>query len=256
MLKAAVLGVLQGLTEFLPVSSTAHLIILRWLTNWNDAVLYSVAFDVALHLGTLLSLLVCFRADIADMLVKDRRLLFLITLGTVPAALAGVFLENIVENSLRRPEVIVFSLALIGVVMIVSERFRGSLGIAGLSTVGAVLIGIAQAIALVPGVSRSGITIASGLFLGLGRQDAARFAFLLSVPVIAGAVLLEGRKLLITHSEAFEPDIFGIGILASFVAGIFAIRFLMSYLQRHRLHTFSYYRFGLAAVITLRLLAL
>lgn len=248
MLKAAVLGIVQGLTEFLPVSSTAHLVLLRWFTGWQNEVLGSLAFDVALHAGTLVSLFICFRKDIKEMLGKNHRLLMLILLGTIPAGIAGILLEDIVEGTLRSPVIIAVSLVLIGAVMLIAERFQKAREVKDITIAEALLIGMAQAVALVPGVSRSGITISAALFLGLRREASARFAFLLSMPVIGGAALLEGSRLL-REPSGFDFPLFAMGFIASLLAGVLAIRFLMSYLRRHPLNSFVYYRFGLAAVI-------
>ena len=249
MLKAAVLGMVQGLTEFLPVSSTAHLVLLRWFTGWKNGVLESLAFDVALHAGTLLSLFICFRKDIKEMLGKNHRLLMLILLGTIPAGVAGILLEDIVEGTLRSPVIIAFALVAIGAVMLIAERFQKTREMKDITIADALLIGLAQAVALVPGVSRSGITISAALFLGLRREASARFAFLLSMPVIGGAALLEAGRLL-REPSGFDLPLFAMGFITSMIAGVLAIRFLMSYLRRHPLNAFVYYRFGLAAVIT------
>jgi undecaprenyl-diphosphatase len=204
---------------------------------------------VALHAGTLTALLLCFYRDWFHMLSKDRRMLFFILVATIPAGAAGVLLNHIVENNLRSPLIIAFSTLIFGVLMFIAERsarksserpsFKDSL-----------IIGVVQAIALIPGVSRSGVTITAGLFRNLTRESAARFSFLLSTPVIGGATLLEGRKLL-KSPEHHHLDIFAMGFAAAFVSGFFAIKFLLRFLRKHPLDIFVYYRFLLAAVIVL-----
>jgi len=249
MFRAGVLGIIQGLTEFLPISSTAHLVLIRRFLDWSTA--DSLAFDVSLHAGTLLSLIVCLRYDIFDMVGRGRRLLYLILIGTIPAGVIGFLFEDFVEKSLREPYIIVFSLTLIGVVMLIAERFQKTRLIEELTMRDALIVGFSQAIALVPGVSRSGITISTALLLGLRREDSARFAFLLSVPVILGAVVLEGRKIIGTGVEINE---FLVGFIASFLSGVVAIKFLLRYLKKHPLNIFAYYRFGLAALIAVWLI--
>lgn len=246
MIKAIVLGVVQGITEFFPVSSTAHLILLPWFLRWSGEV-NTLVFDVALHAGTLAALVICFYRDWLSMLMSDRKMLFAIIVATIPAGAAGVVLHHSVEEALRSPLVIAFTTVIFGILMLAAERYgrkakeRTSFG-------DALIIGVAQAVALVPGVSRSGITITAGLFRNLTRESAARFSFLLSTPVIGGATLLEGRKLLKTPGQ-YHPDIFAVGFLAAFVSGMVAIRFLLRFLRTHRLDIFVYYRFLLAGVI-------
>lgn len=244
--RAIVLGIVQGLTEFLPVSSTAHLILFPWFFGWSGQV-DTLAFDVALHGGTLLALLVCFYKDWVNLFLNDRRMLSYILVGVVPAGIAGVLLNKYVESTLRNPLIIVFTLVGFGVLMIVAEKLsRKRKECVSLSD--SFFIGVSQAVALIPGVSRSGITITAGLFKDLTRESAARFSFLLSTPVIGGAVLLEGRKL-VASPEVHHFDIILAGVIASFISGYLAIRFLLGFLKRHPLHVFVYYRFILAAVI-------
>ncbi|MBZ0157952.1 MAG: undecaprenyl-diphosphate phosphatase [Alphaproteobacteria bacterium] len=244
--RAIILGIVQGLTEFLPVSSTAHLILFPWFFGWRGQV-DTLAFDVALHGGTLLALLVCFYRDWVHLFLNDRRMLAYILAGIVPAGAAGILLNKHIESTLRNPLLIIFTLIGFGVLMVMAERLsRKSRECVSMSD--SLFVGVAQAIALVPGVSRSGITITAGLFKDLTRESAARFSFLLSTPVVAGAVLLEGRKL-VASPEVYHFDIILTGIIASFVSGYLAIRFLLGFLKRHPLHVFVYYRFALAAII-------
>jgi undecaprenyl-diphosphatase len=245
-IKAIVLGIVQGVTEFFPVSSTAHLILFPWFFHWGGE-LNTLVFDVALHAGTLAALLVCFYRDWLDMLARDRKTLLFIIAATVPAGAAGVLLHHAVEDSLRSPLLIALSTVIFGILMLVAERC-GRKNSERASFKDWLVIGAAQAIALIPGVSRSGVTMTAGLFRNLTRESAARFSFLLSTPVIGGATLLEGRKLL-KSPERYHLDIFAIGFCAAFISGFFAIKFLLHFLRKHPLDVFAYYRFLLAAVI-------
>jgi len=247
MFEALVLGIVQGLTEFLPVSSTAHLILFPWFFHWRGEI-DSLTFDVALHAGTLLALLICFWKDWLDILLRKQRLLLLIIVASIPAGVTGLLLEHMVESRFRIPSVISVSLIVIGIFMLVSEKVSKHRKIDELGVLDAVVIGISQAVALVPGVSRSGITISTGLLRGIERESAARFSFLLSTPVIAGAVLLHLKKMM-TGGEVHNLSLFAIGCSASAITGLAAIKFLMNYLKKHPVNIFAYYRFGLAAVI-------
>lgn len=247
MLKPAILGIIQGATEFLPVSSTAHLILMRWFFGWNGE-LSTLSFDVALHAGTLTSLLICFSKDIANIIKENKRLALFIAIGTLPAGLAGFLGEDFVSESLRSPFIVASALIVFGLVMLASERFQKLRDMQTLTLSEVLFIGIAQAIALVPGVSRSGITISAALMMGLKRQDSARFSFLLSIPIVAGASVLEGSRLM-SHPEDYDLGVFVSGFLASSIAGIFAIKFLLGYLRRHPLNVFVYYRIALAVII-------
>lgn len=233
------------------MSSTAHLILFPWFFGWGGE-LDTLTFDVGLHGGTLCALLVCFYRDWADFLVKDRQTLLFIAIATIPALAAGYFLHDFVEHALRSPQVIVPSLVVFGGLMLAAEKYhaRNPHGSTRARFTDSLTIGFAQAIALVPGVSRSGITITAGLFRNLTRQAAARFSFLLSTPIIAVAVLYKGYKLL-KDPEPYHLDVFAAGAVAAFVSGLLAIKFLLSFLKEHRLNVFVYYRFALAAVIVL-----
>ena len=247
MIAALILGVVQGITEFFPVSSTAHLVLLPWFFKWGGD-LDTLTFDVALHAGTLLALILCFWRDWIEMLTRKRRLFYLILLASVPAGVVGVLFNDFVEESLRSPYIIVVALVLGGIVMLLSERMFKHRSLENLNLPDAVVIGIAQAVALVPGVSRSGITISAGLFRGLDRSSSARFSFLLSTPIIAGAALLHTGKMM-TGTEHYELNLFMAGFAASAVTGFAAIKFLMSFFKKYSLNAFVYYRFLLAAVI-------
>ncbi|MBI5848464.1 MAG: undecaprenyl-diphosphatase UppP [Nitrospirae bacterium] len=247
MIEALILGIVQGLTEFLPVSSTAHLILFPWFFRWSGE-LDSLTFDVALHAGTLLSLVLCFWKDWIDLLLRRQKLFMLIVIASVPAGIAGVLLGDLVEHALRRPSLIAASLVVFGGVMLLAEKMGKTRTVASIDFTDALIIGLAQAVALIPGVSRSGITISAGLFRGLEREASARFSFLLSTPIIAGATLLHARKLLKTGAD-HNMSLFLIGFIAAAVSGFAAITFLLNFLKKHPLNLFAYYRFGLAVVI-------
>lgn len=246
LLKAVILGLVQGITEFLPVSSTAHLILFPWFFGWGGE-LNTLTFDVALHGGTLLSLLACFYKDWIDLFLRDRRTLVYIAIATIPAGVAGILLNKIIENSLRTPPVIVFSLVAFGVLMLVAEKYSRREK-EKVSVFDSIIIGTAQAVALIPGVSRSGITITAGLFRNMTRQSAAKFSFLLSTPVIGGAFLLEGKKLL-KNPGTYHFDSVAAGFAAAFISGFIAIKFMLGFLKKNPLNIFVYYRFLLAVII-------
>lgn len=248
MLESIVLGIVQGITEFFPISSTAHLVVMPWFLGWGGD-LNTLTFDVALHGGTLVSLFICFWDDLKGMLGENRRLLFLIAVGTLPAVLGGLSLHDYIEGEFRSPMIIAIMLVVFGGVMYFSERFRKERAIEGLSYLDALLIGTAQAVALVPGVSRSGVTISAGLMRGMQRPEALRFSFLLSIPAVAGATLLEGGKLLKSPMQ-YDLSLFAVGFAASLVSGVIAIKFLLKYLRRHTMNVFVCYRLVLAGVIT------
>lgn len=247
LIRALILGIIQGITEFLPVSSTAHLVITPWIFGWRGEI-NSLSFDIAVHVGTLFSLLFCFWRDWIK-IVKDRKMLGFLIIGTIPAGITGVAFHDLIENSLRSPLVIVFTLLSVGLLMLIAERLskreRDSVTLSD-----AVVIGTAQAFALIPGVSRSGITITAGLFKGLKRDYAAKFSFLLSTPAIAGAATLDFYKSLkIGYSHNYL--IFLIGVISAAITGTLAIKFLLSFLKKYPLNLFVYYRWVLAAVIFL-----
>lgn len=262
-LQALSLGILQGLTEFLPISSSAHLILLPWFFHWNNPLVDSLTFDVALHAGTLLAILWYFWRDwfelfggffriLARRRVEDfqERLIVYIVLSTIPAAVAGFLLEKMIEGSFRNPSLIVLPLVAVSFLMIYAER-RPHLShpLDKLTLKDSLIIGCAQALALLPGVSRSGITITTGLLRGYGREAATRFSFLLSTPAIAGAAILHLGHL--PKEMASEWPIFAVGFASSGFVGYLAIAFLMRYLRQHTLIAFAGYRLALAAAVIL-----
>jgi undecaprenyl-diphosphatase len=258
LLFAALLGVVQGLTEFLPVSSSAHLILARAILGWNtDA--FGLAFDVACHVGTLAAVVAFFRRDLLEMTLAAPRLLSedpvarrarLIVVGTIPVVIVGVTLADTIEARLRTPVVCAVTLAIGAIALLAAERLGPRVrDEADIGTGDAIGLGVAQSTALVPGVSRSGATIAVGMFLGLRRDAAARFSFLLGVPAILAAAAKEGLDLLHAGVSAGDALLFAIGMTTSAVVGYVTIKYFLRFLVGHRLNGFAYYRMALAAVV-------
>ena len=255
---AAILGLVQGLTEFLPVSSTAHLILVSDALGLDPAK-FGLSFDVALHLGTALAVLLYFARTwlglLADLLARRWRMPLLVVVGTLPAAIAGVLLQSLVESTLRDLIWIVLGLVVGSAIFVLAERRARQQRVMGdLTFADAIFMGAAQAVALLPGVSRSGITISAGLVRDLRREEATRFSFLLATPVILGAgvkTLLDARK----AAELFAaPDIVAAGFVVSFLSGLAAVAFLVRFLRTHSLNWFVAYRLVLAAVVLFTIL--
>jgi undecaprenyl-diphosphatase len=276
--QAVVLAVIQGLAEFIPVSSSGHLIIVRRLLGWNElSPAHELSFDVALHFGTLLSVLFYFRrtwfqiirAALGGKVVRfsesgaadvnltpaeqkeERMLLWFMAAATIPGAVAGKLLEHSAEDYFRE-HIFLIAGALIFVALLMWwGEAAGSLSksLTGISFVDSIIVGIAQAFALIPGVSRSGATITAGLFQGMTRDAAVRFSFLLSTPLIAGAALLKGHEL---HKEGLPPGMhmpFLVGILVSAIVGYAAIAWLIKYLQSNSLRVIILYRIVAGVVV-------
>lgn len=258
LLQAVVLGLLQGITEFLPVSSSAHLILARAFFGW-DAAVFGLAFDVACHVGTLLAVVAYFWRDlvgVARALPRpfaadpSARLLRLIVLGTLPVVLVGVLFNEVLENTVRTPAATAVTLTLGALGLLLAERLRPATR--GEETVGigeAVGLGFAQSAALVPGISRSGATITVGMLMGLRRDAAARFSFLLGVPAILAAAAKEGLPLLRDGMRAEDATVFAVGLVTSAVVGYLTIKYFLRYLVAHRLDVFAYYRLALALAV-------
>jgi undecaprenyl-diphosphatase len=267
ILTAAILGVIQGLTEFLPVSSSAHLILVPWFLGWKPE---GITFDVSLHVGTAIAVLAFFWKDwirlAGEVLLgfkegkllgnPDRRLAWLLVVGTIPALVAGLALEEKAEAQLRSPLITVFTLAALAVLLFFSEKkSRQNRTIENYGWADSLWIGFSQAIALIPGVSRSGITMTTAMLRDSDRTSAARFSFLLSTPVIVGAGLLQLLHLIkaIRHpAAAMEPihwSALSVGFVCAAVSGFFCIRFFLRYLQTRSFAPFVVYRFLLAAAV-------
>jgi len=261
-LHAAILGTLQGLTEILPISSSAHLILIPWAFKWPES---GLTFDVALHLGTLISLCTYFRRDIME-LVKDfcqgirsgkhaarRELLpFYIIAGTIPAAIVGKFFEEPIEAVFRSsPAIIAVFLILFGLILALSDHLGAKKWMMNrIDLKAAMVIGLAQCLALVPGVSRSGITITAALFLGFTRETAARFSFLLSLPIVAGAAVLKLAHLAVHGIPPGETPALLVGVATSAFFGYLGVAFLLKFVQNHTVYPFVWYRLltGVAAL--------
>jgi undecaprenyl-diphosphatase len=273
LVQAVVLGIVQGLTEFLPISSSGHLILVPALLGWDDdPFIESLAFSVMLHVATLLALLIYFRWDwlrlipaglaaLRDRSFKDdpnRKLAWLLAATTVPAVIVGVALNDAIEHAFREPRLVAITLVAGAVILWLADRFGPrTRSIEQITFPVALGIGAAQALALVPGVSRSGISISAGLFAGLDREAAARFAFLMATPITAGAGLWEARKILAGEAGVDLPLVpLAAGMLASLVAGLLAIAVLLRYLRSHGLGIFVVYRLALAALVVVAWLGL
>jgi undecaprenyl-diphosphatase len=264
LLHAIILGIVQGLTEFLPVSSSAHLIIVPWILGWDDG---GLTFDVALHVGTLAAVILFFFRDWVQIIAqgfglsagndqalsKNRGLLWLLVAGTIPGAIAGALFEKQAENALRSPYIIATAAIVVGLIMWLADSAgRKQNDISCISLIDSLTVGIAQAFAIIPGVSRSGSTIAAGLFRGLDRPTAARFSFLLSTPIIAGAAAKRAWELM-RHGGGLPHDMqiaFIAGILVSAITGCLAIAFFLTFLRRRSLALFVWYRvvFGIIVI--------
>jgi len=237
IIQAIIFGAVQGVTEFLPISSTAHLILLPWFMGWPDP---GLSFDVALHLGTLVALLIYFRADwialiaAALQLVRGRtsdanaRMALFIVVATIPGALAGVLFENTVETALRAPRIIALMMAALALVLVVAElNGRRLKTLNQISWRDAMTVGLAQALALVPGVSRSGATITAGLFTGMKRETSARFSFYVEEPIIAEAIPKKLFDILRIGLTLDQMRLFVAGIVSAGVGGYLSIAFLL-----------------------------
>ncbi|HEX3099761.1 MAG TPA: undecaprenyl-diphosphatase UppP [Patescibacteria group bacterium] len=259
--QAFILGMVQGLGEFLPISSSAHLIITPWLFNWTDP---GLAFDVALHWGTLLAVLVYFWQDVwlifkgfIHSLSSSKRdlqnniyqkLAWLLILASVPGAIIGKLLETQAEHAFRSPLLIAGTLSVMGVVLFLADKFGEKVkNLNHISWVNALVLGLSQAVAIIPGVSRSGATITAGLFQGFKREDAARFSFLMSIPIIAGAGVLKLPDIL--HTSNHAPLV--VGFISAAVFGFLSIKFLMKYISNRSYALFTWYRLALAALIVI-----
>ena len=261
ILHAVVLGALQGFAEVLPISSSAHLILVPWLLQWPES---GLTFDVALHLGTFFALVLYFRRDIVEMAASffealtsrsldtpAKRLPFLIIAATVPAAVVGKLFEHQLEDIFRSNPLLIASVLIVfGVVLGIADiAGRKRLGLDEIKPASALSIGLFQCLALIPGVSRSGITITAGLMLGFTRESAARFSFLLSLPIVAGAALLKTVHLAEHGIPAGEGVPMLVGILVSAITGYISVAFLLKFVQNHSISPFVWYRVVAGGVV-------
>jgi undecaprenyl-diphosphatase len=255
--QAIALGIIQGLSEFLPISSSAHLTLAPWLLGWEDP---GLAFDVALHFGTLLAVLWYFRMEWLTLIraafgilttgrietPEKRRVVYLI-IATIPGAIGGLILQSKAESAFRSPQIIAIALIVLGTVLWIVDKLVDQRRILGeMRWVDSLLIGLSQVIALIPGVSRSGATITTARGLRFDREAAAEFSFLMSMPIIAAAVVLEGPKAL--QQGGFSNELMS-GVVASAISGWFAISLLMRYVSRHSYGIFAAYRIILGIAV-------
>lgn len=254
IIQSIILGIIQGLAEFLPISSSAHLIIIPWLLGWKE---HTQVFDVALHMGTLLAIIIFFFKDYISLLSngftkpgsEQGKLFWFIIIATIPAAIFGYFLDKTVEEFFRTQILLIAIVIFVfGIIIFLVDKFRKKdRDLTKLTIIDVILIGLSQAIALFPGVSRSGVTITTGLALGFKRDEAAKFSFLLSGPVIFGAGTFSLLKNL--DNVKNELTFFIIGFLAAAITGFIAIKFMMNYLKTKSFLPFVIYRVVLALVI-------
>ena len=259
LLQVAILGLVQGLGEFLPISSSAHLVLVPWLFGWDDP---GLAFDVALHMGTLVAVVLYFWKDWLQLILKgftdvrsvEGRLFWYLVVASVPGAIAGFLLEKKAETTFRSPILIAMMLISMGILLYWADRRSAkTIGISNIPFGTSIFIGISQALAIIPGVSRSGITMTTGLFMGVTREGAAKFSFLLSTPIICGAGIVKLPHL-ISNPSIIAAD-FAIGMLVSFIAGIVSIGFLLRYVQTKDFIPFVWYRWILGALVIIVTLA-
>jgi undecaprenyl-diphosphatase len=259
--QVVVLALVQGVTEFLPISSTAHLALFPWLFGWKDP---GLTFDVALHAGTLVAVIVYFWRSWLNMTraglgigksgnphsAENRRLFWFLVLATVPAGFAGWVFEDAAENQLRQPELIATAMIVVGLLIWAGDKAKAAKATLGqINLVDSVLVGIAQALAIIPGVSRSGATMTAALFRGLNRETSARFSFLLSTPIIAGAVLKKGVEIV---KHGLPPDMlmpFLVGTVVAAASGYLVIAWLIRYLERRTFKIFIVYRLAFGVLV-------
>jgi len=259
--QSVVLGFVQGVGEFLPISSSAHLILVPKILNWAD---FGQTFDVSLHIGTLAAVIVYFREDILRLakafisslknrsaLDFDSKLCYYIILATVPGAVAGKLFEDVIENSIRGSVNLISGLLiLMGLILYVADKSgKKTLDIKNLGLKSSFLIGLSQALAIVPGFSRSGVTMTSALLLGFSSEAAARFSFLLSIPITLGAGTLKCVKIAKEGFGGVSPLNFGAGVLTSFIVGYLAISFLLKFIKTNGFKSFAIYRFLFGAFV-------
>jgi undecaprenyl-diphosphatase len=266
VLQAIVLGIVQGLTEFLPISSSGHLLLVPWLFNWHFLLEnpdLNKTFDVALHLGTFVAVVLYFWREIGRLIAAwarsiarrslaepEGRLAWLLVVSTIPAALVGVALEELITNTLGKPWMIAVAMIVFaGLMYLIDHIAKLDRDLESLGWGGALAIGVAQALALLPGVSRSGVTMMAGLLLRLDRESAARYSFLLSIPIIGGAAAYKGLEIARDGLPAGTQTPFVVGMVTAALSGIAAIWFVLAYLKRHDFNLFVLYRIAVGVAI-------
>lgn len=262
ILSVIVLGFIQGIAEFLPISSSAHLIIFRDVFGIGAGMSANMelSFDIALHLGTLLAIGIYFFKDFIQMIQKgftkgvkdsDGKILWYLIAATIPAAIVGVLFEEVIEDAIRNNYLLIAAaLAIMGVIIYVADKYsKSTKDIKQMSLKDAILVGCSQVFALIPGFSRSGTTIAAARILGVEREEAAKFSFFLSAPVVCGAVILQLMKSATWEVIMAHVGTFILGILISFIVGLICIKYLLKYLHKHNFKIFMIYRIVLAIIV-------
>jgi len=251
IIQAIIYGIIQGITEFLPVSSTAHLVLIPWILGWNDM---GVVFDVALHLGTAAAVILFFLKDWVALISagfsnpksKDGKLFWLIVLATIPGGIAGVLLDKYMTN-FRNPALIGIMLIIMGLVLYFADRLgRRDVDLKNIGLSQSIIVGISQILAVIPGVSRSGITMSTGRFLGITREGIARFTFLLSAPIILADGLFHLKDMKDVPVDVIP---FVIAIITSAIVGMLSIKFLLNYLKKKGFGIFAVYRLVLGCAV-------
>lgn len=252
LLEAIIYGIVQGLGEFLPISSTAHIVLAPWLFGWEDP---GLAFDIALHMGTLVAVAVFFwkdwirliKAGLTDVKSSDGKLFWCLVLACIPGGILGLIFEEYIETVFRNPLLIGIALIVMGFVIYIADRYsKSEVELKDVGPKRSLLIGVSQGLAMIPGVSRSGITMATGRALKIKREDAARFTFLLSTPFILLSGLYKAKDIVNVSVEALP---FAAAIVTSAVVGLLSIKFLLGYLKRKGFGIFAVYRFILGAIV-------
>ena len=262
ILQSIILGIIQGIAEFLPISSSAHLILIPYLLGWNES---GLAFDVALHFGTMLAVLAVFFLEWWKLFIGaikkvtkkknsfENKMFWYLIIATIPGALAGFLLDDVIENVIRgKIYIIALALAIMGVLIYLGDKwathhYKKETEFKDISLKQAFIVGISQAFAVIPGFSRSGTTILAGRLLGIKKEAITKFTFLLSVPIICGATILKVGDLAITKEVI-------IGIVTSFIVGVLTIKFLLSYIKKHDFSVFAFYRVILAIIVFVKLI--
>ena len=267
LIQVIILGIVQGIAEFLPISSSAHLIIFRDIFGIGSFLIgkYEMSFDIALHFGTLLAILVFFFKDFLNMFKEgftkgtkttNGKLLWYIVAATIPAAIVGVLFEDKIDELVRSNYVLICAaLSVMGIIIYLADKYNEeAIGFKEMKLKDAIIIGCSQVCALIPGFSRSGTTIAASRFLKINRSDSAKFSFYMSAPVVAGAVFIKILKGDMIASITYNPTAFIVGVVISFISGLLCIKFLLKYIKTHDYNIFMWYRLGISLLALIVLL--